>query len=561
MYGAPHICIAIYNIYIYIYAYMGIPFVDMFCSAQGLVNRAPSEHSSQAQVLVMRAQVLLICFCSIPAMAVSDSQWESQSEHEHSIESIGPANANTDFDPLEIDSDPDRFWPSLQPSQRDDASSNSIGDRTPSRARSHNSWTSIGLNDDSDERLGDFDAESNAAEQQIVLHPASSQHSTLAILEPAAYLPLSFYFESLVSCSPDDLGNARHILALALGPLRYSYFDEMTPSGQTYKYLFDVKLNAALPICRGSTWTAESRAAGVFLEDGNASNAIREYKSRYLEIAELLFLSSRMMWAAYVSDVKRQIESGEKEGILCLHNGANDAASFKLVLSSGVAAAPEDDASAPPPPPSENSASATAGKAQVTAKVMQSEVRNTVLLRDRRTGKYSCHSGAVPCPLYSTDRSTSEISHAMHNLIYTMWGFDYSFYGKFKQVVVNHTQDAPNSNLKQINAARKDNAAAVAAGNKKKNILPLQCDIHKAASNNTKSWDLTKGDISGCLALAIAETEPGRFEALLDIVGDRCVSKLHIIRCCAFLMEAVLCTLTCTCPYVDVVARLFFSSS
>jgi hypothetical protein len=125
----------------------------------------------------------------------------------------------------------------------------------------------------------------------------------------------------------------------------------------------------------------------------------------------------------------------------------------------------------------------------------------------------------------------------MHNLIYTMWGFDNSLYRLFKQVVVNHTQDAPNSNLKQINAARKDNAAAVAAGRKKTNLLPLGCDIHKAASNNTKSWDLTRTDISGCLALAIAETEPGRFEALLDIVGDRCVSKLRIIRCCAFSME------------------------
>jgi hypothetical protein len=468
----------------------------------------------------------------LATMAAADAEWQSMSENE-AVE-IEPSLVFAVAASEPATPDDSAAWPSLQPSQPEDVSDVSIGDRTPSRPRSSNSWTSIGANDENDQQLEfeDFDV----ADHQLVLHSSEMQASIIAQQD---LLPRSFYYESLVTCAPNDLENARHVLALALGPQRFSSFDEDAPSGKTYKYLFDVKLNASLPSSRGSTWTAECRAAGLLQDDAHASRSINEYKSRYVEIAELIFLSTRMMWASYVADVRLKIESGEKEGILCLHTGANDAASFKLILASGVAAASiDDDASvAPPPPPPPSSASASAGKTQVTAKVMQSELRNTVLLRDRRTGEYSCLSGTVPCPLYSTDRSTSEISHAMRNLIYTMWGFDNSLYRLFKQVVVNHTQDAPNSNLKQINAARKDNAAAVAAGRKKTNLLPLGCDIHKAASNNTKSWDLTRTDISGCLALAIAETEPGRFEALLDIVGDRCVSKLRIIRCCAFSME------------------------
>jgi hypothetical protein len=136
----------------------------------------------------------------LATMAAADAEWQSMSENE-AVE-IEPSLVFAVAASEPATPDDSAAWPSLQPSQPEDVSDVSIGDRTPSRPRSRNSWMSIGANDENDQQLEleDFDV----ADHQLVLHSSEMQ---------------------------DDLENARHVLALALGPQRFSSFDEDAPSG------------------------------------------------------------------------------------------------------------------------------------------------------------------------------------------------------------------------------------------------------------------------------------------------------------------------------------------
>jgi hypothetical protein len=86
-------------------------------------------------------------------------------------------------------------------------------------------------------------------------------------------------------------------------------------------------------------------------------------------------------------------------------------------------------------------------------------------------------------------------------------------------------QDKAGQNDRQINAAR------VTDGRTRKR-LALSCDVHRSATVATRSFDLIKSDVSGMIALAIAERGTGRFEALISLVLQYCLDKdrLRIIR-------------------------------
>jgi hypothetical protein len=60
--------------------------------------------------------------------------------------------------------------------------------------------------------------------------------------------------------------------------------------------------------------------------------------------------------------------------------------------------------------------------------------------------------------------------------------------------------------------------------------LAIGCGFHRCASIQTKTFDFMKGDISGMLALAIAQRNGGRFEAFRQAIGDLVLSKLRIVR-------------------------------
>jgi hypothetical protein len=285
-------------------------------------------------------------------------------------------------------------------------------------------------------------------------------------------------------------------------------------SGQCLDYMFTSRLAANTPL-RTNTWAAEAAAAGA---GGNGPL----YQKRFFETAQLVLLLSRLFWASYAAKALDLIESGTAEGILLLFVGASDEASSKLRV-------PEETTtdSAPQPPGRKKVKTQNA----TTAKIVQSELRVGILLRNLASGEYVYVTGMLPCALAAVDRTTSECMYKVHQDTYTLPGFTDLFMNKFKNICICHTQDKCSSNEKIVHVARSadldveaDNAV------KQRTRLYFPCDIHRGATLSTRVFDLFKCHISGMLALAISERGAGRFEDLRKLVADECLARLRIVR-------------------------------
>ncbi len=91
---------------------------------------------------------------------------------------------------------------------------------------------------------------------------------------------------------------------------------------------------------------------------------------------------------------------------------------------------------------------------------------------------------------------------------------------------ISHTQDRCKANDRQVTAARQIDDVAFAVTQSR---LALDCDVHRSAACTTKVFDLCSSQVSGMLALAIAQRVAGCFAILKRMLTNLCASKLLII--------------------------------
>ena len=289
-------------------------------------------------------------------------------------------------------------------------------------------------------------------------------------------------------------------------------FSSNSATGKALAYVYSNKLPETHRPLRTNTWKGEAQQAGV---------SEKLYKRRFFEMASLTFLLTRMFWASFAARVFKLIEETVFEGVLLVFIGQSDEASAKLRVDNS-------DRASDVPGQQGNSKHR---KNTQTAKVLQSELRIGMLLRDRQTDAYTFMTGQVPCLLAAVDRGTAECLYQVHKDAYTMHGIPDEFVQSFKTVCTCHTQDKCAANEKLLNAARHDDKQREAdAQVKRLTRLTFGCDIHRAATLTTRVFDLVKFHISGLLALAISQRGAGQFDRLRTLVGEACVAKLRIVR-------------------------------
>jgi hypothetical protein len=434
-------------------------------------------------------------------------------------------------------------WHSASDSQDSiDCSPHGLGDVTPpALAYCHSAATP---ESDGWQSGPELPSPSKRIRHHVVAH-SSSARSLDPVLAPSSAPDITnaFYHEGLINWASDERRVAKHLLDVAREKDEGADFDMHTDYGTAMQYIFEHRLNTSTPVLRGASWSAEVHAAGFHPDAaGSHRNNVAFYKKRYVECAEMLYISCRIMLSSLLADYTNKISQGLFKGHLLLRLGASDSASFKLRINvvapaRTASSVPMLEAAADDPAPPLQAAPLTSTAAPairsvaVLAKVMQSEVRVTMLVENLATNKLICITGPLPAPLKNSDRNTSEVAHRMQTDLYDIPGVKEAE-PFFTHSVTQHTQDCCNSNLKQVNAMQRE----VDAHNKDeshdcaKSILPLGCSIHRGATINTKSFEFTSFDISGMLAYAIAEQEPGRLQDLRGIIGDLLVAKLRIRR-------------------------------
>ena len=160
------------------------------------------------------------------------------------------------------------------------------------------------------------------------------------------------------------------------------------------------------------------------------------------------------------------------------------------------------------------------------AKVQYSEARVTVLTQDVMTKTYVMETIPIPCGLDHFDRGTAEVMYRLRTELYDLVGVSDETLAAFRIRYVVHAQDRCSSNEKQVNASKINDAQRWPSRTR----LALADELHPVASNITKVLNLTSADISGVLALAIAQQGPDRLPALRRIMGERRLAMLRIVR-------------------------------
>ena len=156
-------------------------------------------------------------------------------------------------------------------------------------------------------------------------------------------------------------------------------------------------------------------------------------------------------------------------------------------------------------------------------KVLQYHLQIGTLVYDKLLERHLYFSNNLPCPLLDLDRGTAETLHFAHKLIHDIPGLA-ELRQEFGHVVFAQTQDRCAANERQINAARREDLKNGCSR------LHLGCDIHRAATISTRCYDLVKDDVSGLLALSLAERGSGRFPLLKQMLTDLCLKRLRIVR-------------------------------
>jgi hypothetical protein len=301
-------------------------------------------------------------------------------------------------------------------------------------------------------------------------------------------------------------------------------------AAQTYIFNRRLPLEAGVKPVRSSTWTAESNAATALC--GTSEVVLpKTYKNRYFESAESILYWTRAGFASLVATVRRMLDSPRYEGVALVLSGSSDEASAKLQVKYKDVVEPADGEGGEVATVASAAPDIAMGASVEPARVIQSDLRVGMLLRDKEGPHPEVFLTArLPLCLVSADRCTSEVLTEIQKDCYDLPGLTNDFKRLFTCRYVTHTQDKCNSNEKQVYAARcmhdKDAEGVV------QDRLALGCDLHRAATTNTRTYELTRSHISGMLSLAIAERAPGRFAALKRAIGEYCTSpdRLRIIR-------------------------------
>lgn len=224
-------------------------------------------------------------------------------------------------------------------------------------------------------------------------------------------------------------GDARHVLiegalslpeasrphfGLALSALAVSSPQDFSDSssGKALSHIFERHLEQHRP-SRGSTWAQEVAAAGM---DGDVRSSQLVYMNRFFELAELIYMSSRLFFAGLIRRTLHSIDDGTLEGIMLITISQSDEASSKLrvpyMRQVLTAIAPDGAAS-------RSSALPGIEQSTETAKVVQTEMIVGMLVRHVATNSYRIIYSSLPCTLRAMDRGTTETLHQVHRLFPT----------------------------------------------------------------------------------------------------------------------------------------------
>ena len=257
---------------------------------------------------------------------------------------------------------------------------------------------------------------------------------------------------------------------------------------------------------RLGTWTAEAQLVQL----QNTSRTAVTYKHMLFEISALMMLLPLIFWCSAVYRITQQIEAGTLQGVAFFLVLQFDEASAELLLQGSSGDVLDE----------------TQTKRQ-RARVTQLWSRVAVLLQDA-SAKHDLVSMGLWHPLVPSDRVTAEtmfesMDRASHVLALTA-----GTRAHFAETIVVQTADSALANEKATAAARREDANAAT----KQTRLSFGCDVHRAATIATKSFDLLQPDIAGLLAMAIQQRGAGAFNKMQDVLAALLVDdrRLHIVR-------------------------------
>ena len=302
--------------------------------------------------------------------------------------------------------------------------------------------------------------------------------------------------------------------------------------GEHYTHIFSKRLKTD-SAHRATPWgNAAAEANASQIADKNSGS---RYRGRFLETAEAVMASSRLLGASYAAKLLNMITGpGQKwRGLMLTFQLQGDEATKEMripdetepsdpslhAITDNPDAEHEDNKRKAPP------------SIVVTAKVQYSELRVSCLIERIESGHLVHTSLEFPCTLQHFDRTTSHnLTPAQEDLIKVPGFSTNEFMAAFKHVGVLPTQDKSGGNEKQVNCAGIVDRKPI-HGNKRRFRVAMCCGVHGWARCMTSQFHIFDHWVTGAIAYAITQRGANKLPELRRIVGDRlvvmCQGRIH----------------------------------
>ena len=300
-------------------------------------------------------------------------------------------------------------------------------------------------------------------------------------------------------------------------------------SGHYYEHIFAKRLKTD-NAHRATSWTQAASEANT--SQSCDKNSASRYRARFLETAEALMASSRLLAASYAAKVLNLITGAGRNyrGTMLSFALQGDEATKEMRVPDES----EPSADLPSILGDQNAESHImesneAPSIVVAAKVQYSELRVSFLLEHIETGEFVHSSIDLPCPLQHLDRTTSNNLTAAQEDLISLPGFTNELMVAFKHIGVLPTQDKSGGNEKQVNCASVVDRKLI-HGDKPRFRVANVCGIHGWARCMTSQFYMFNTWVSGAIAYAITQRGPNKLPELRRIIGDRLVQICVICR-------------------------------
>ena len=349
---------------------------------------------------------------------------------------------------------------------------------------------------------------------------------------PTRNSAIIFSLEALPMMPPTEREYSAALAKLGLNEQKPETFLD-SDNGLFFKSVFKESIEHRHPP-RAKGWRASANA--VAPDDENSINRGSQYKERYLNSAEAMFQSARMLIRSYGARKKEVLEAGDETGLLLFYDIQGDGASKKMRVTdeSSVSATAEllpicDDATATMPGTTSGNCKRKRPSILIDCKIQYSEVGANYVTRKNSTGEIIHHRFSIPCGLQQFDRNTAEVLSVAQQTLYDV-GLTEQLESNTLHVGVCAAQDKAGSNERQVNNAQNFESKKKLHGGKEHFRIPTVCEIHGIARCITTQHGFCQWLISGLIAWAIEEKKGDRLPQLRKIVGARLREIARVLR-------------------------------